>query len=129
MSDDKKIIDKAKDAAADAKEKVSDFVGEHEEQIHDAIEKTGEFVDDKVTRHKFSDKIDRAQDAVKGAVSKIGSRGGAPGTTETDKGETKTTESPKPKTTKAQSKKAQSKKPDTTKGRNEETKQPKESSK
>lgn len=124
MSDEKKIIDKAKDAAVGAKEKVSDFVGDHEGQIHEAIEKTGEFVDDKVTRHKFSDKIDRAQDAAKGAVSKIGGRSGASGTAEAEKGETKKAESAKPEATKAESKK-----PGTAKGGKDETKEPKEGSK
>ena len=69
------ILDKAKDIATDIKEKVTEFVGENEEKIHGGIEKTGEFIDDKITKHRFSDKIDKAQDAAKSAVSKIGSTG------------------------------------------------------
>jgi hypothetical protein len=68
------VVDKAKEAAAGARERVSGFVGEHEEQIHGAIDKTGEFVDDRVTRHRFSDRVRRASDSLKGTVSKIGGR-------------------------------------------------------
>jgi hypothetical protein len=81
MSEEKKILDKAqevakdvavkaKDVASTAKEKVSTFVAEHEDQIHSGIEKTGEFVDDK-TKHRWSDKIDKAQQAAKRGVTKI----------------------------------------------------------
>ena len=67
----KEVAEKAKDVATGLKEKVSDFVGEHEDQIHSSIDKTGDFVDDK-TKGRFSEKIDKAQDAVKGAVHKVG---------------------------------------------------------
>jgi hypothetical protein len=70
------VVDKAKEAATGAKERVSGFVGEHEEQIHGAIDKTGEFVDDKVTRHRFTDKVRRASDALKRTVSKVSGRSG-----------------------------------------------------
>jgi hypothetical protein len=69
------ILDKAKDIATDIKEKVTEFVGENEEKIHGGIEKTGEFIDDKLTKGRFSEKIDKAQDAAKNAVTKIGSAG------------------------------------------------------
>jgi hypothetical protein len=67
----KDVAEKAKDVAVTAKEKVSTFVGEHEDQIHSGIEKTGGFVDDK-TKGRFSEKIDKAQGVAKEAVSKIG---------------------------------------------------------
>jgi uncharacterized protein YjbJ (UPF0337 family) len=67
----KEVAEKAKEAAVKAKDKVSDFVGEHEEQIHGAIDKTGSFVDEKITKGKFTEKINKGQDAAKGAVGKI----------------------------------------------------------
>lgn len=72
--DDKTIIDKAKDLAFDIKDKVTGYVGENEDKIHDAVDKTGEFIDDK-TKGRFSEKIDKAQDAAKSAVTKIGAAG------------------------------------------------------
>lgn len=66
------ILDKAKDIATDIKEKVTEFVGENEEKIHGGIEKTSEFIDEKVTKGRFTEKIDKAQDAAKNAVHKIG---------------------------------------------------------
>jgi uncharacterized protein YjbJ (UPF0337 family) len=56
--------------AGDVKDKVSDLVSGKEDKIDSAIDKTGDFVDDK-TGGKFSDKIDSAQDAAKGAVDKV----------------------------------------------------------
>jgi hypothetical protein len=70
--DVKEIAGKAKETAIDVKDRVSVFVGDHEEQIDNAIDKTGHFVDEKLTRHKFSDKIDKAQEVAKGAVNKFG---------------------------------------------------------
>ena len=70
MTEEKSILDKAKELATDIKDKVTDLVGENEEKITGAIDKTGEFVDDK-TKHKYTEKIDRAQEAAKSAVSKV----------------------------------------------------------
>jgi hypothetical protein len=70
MPEEKSILDKAKDLATDIKDKVTGLVGENEEKIDSAIDKTGEFVDDK-TKHKYTEKIDRAQEAAKSAVSKV----------------------------------------------------------
>lgn len=66
------VKDRSVDAAVVVKDKVSGFVGENEEKIDDVIHKTGHFVDEKLTRNKFSDKIDKAQEVAKGAVSKVG---------------------------------------------------------
>jgi MT0933-like antitoxin protein len=79
MTDDEKTLadrakdaaEKAKEAAVKAKDKARDFVGEHEDQIDNAIDKTGGFVDEKITKGRFTEKVDKAQDAAKGAVSKI----------------------------------------------------------
>ena len=68
--EEKSILDKAKDLATDIKEKVSTYVEENEEKIKGAVEKTGEFSDDK-TKGRFTDKIDKAQDAAKKAVDKV----------------------------------------------------------
>jgi hypothetical protein len=70
MPEEKSILDKAKELATDVKDKVTDLVGENEDKITGAIDKAGEFVDDK-TKHKYTDKIDRAQEAAKHAVSKV----------------------------------------------------------
>jgi hypothetical protein len=83
MTEEKSILEKAKELAIDIKDKVSDLVGENEDKITGAIDKTGEFVDDK-TKHKYTEKIDRAQEAAKNAVSKVASSGSA--TTSTDAG-------------------------------------------
>ena len=40
---------------------------EHKPQVHDAIDKAGGFVDDK-TSGKYSDKVEKAQDAAKKAL-------------------------------------------------------------
>lgn len=74
----KEAAEKAKEVAVKAKDKVSDFVGEHEDQIDNAIDKTGSFVDEKITKGRFTEKIDKAQDVAKGAVSKVA--GKTPGT-------------------------------------------------
>lgn len=74
------VKDRSVDAATVVKDKVSGFVGDNEDKIDDVIDKTGSFVDEKLTRSKFSDKIDKAQEVAKGAVSKVG--GAADGETE-----------------------------------------------
>jgi len=93
MSEEKSMLDRAqeiakdvavmaKDVALAAKEKVSTYLGEHEEQIHSGIDKTGGYVDEK-TKGRYSEKIDKAQEAVKGAVTKIGAHEGGNGGTAT----------------------------------------------
>jgi hypothetical protein len=93
MSEEKSMLDRAqeiakdvavmaKDVALAAKEKVSTYLGEHEEQIHSGIDKTGGYVDEK-TKGRYSEKIDKAQEAVKGAVTKIGASEGGNGGTAT----------------------------------------------
>jgi hypothetical protein len=104
MSEEKSLSDKAKEAAEIAKEaalkakdKVSEVVGENEDKIVSAIEKTGSFVDEKVTKGRFTDKIDKAQDVAKNAVGKIASSGGSEGKGEGEAGGAAGgTEGPKP---------------------------------
>lgn len=69
-----KAKDKTKEVAETLKEKVSSFVGDHEEQIDSAIDKTTGFVDEK-TKGRYSEKIDKAQEKAKDAVSKIADAG------------------------------------------------------
>ena len=80
QEEDKTIIDKAKDLAIDIKDQVTGYVDANEEKIHGAVEKTGDFIDDK-TKGRFTEKIDKAQDAAKNAVSKIGAA--SPSSTDT----------------------------------------------
>jgi uncharacterized protein YjbJ (UPF0337 family) len=68
---DKSIVDKAKDMAGGLRDKVGDFFDGNEEKIDGAVDKTGDFIDDK-TGGKFSDHIDKAQDAAKSGVDKLG---------------------------------------------------------
>jgi pyridoxine 5'-phosphate synthase PdxJ len=69
-----KAKDKTKEVAETIKEKVSAFVGDHEEQIDNAIDKTTGFVDEK-TKGRYSEKIDKAQEKAKDAVSKLADAG------------------------------------------------------
>ena len=52
----KGLVDKGKQAAA-----------ENSDKIEDAVEKAGDFVDDK-TGGKYADQVDKVQDAVKKAI-------------------------------------------------------------
>jgi alkanesulfonate monooxygenase SsuD/methylene tetrahydromethanopterin reductase-like flavin-dependent oxidoreductase (luciferase family) len=74
MSDqdqDKGMLDKAKEMAGGLRDKVGDFFDGNEEKIDGAVDKAGDFVDDK-TGGRFGEHIDKAQDAAKGAVDKLG---------------------------------------------------------
>jgi hypothetical protein len=78
MAEEKSIVDKAKDLAIDIKDKVTDLVSENEDKITGAIDKTGEFVDDK-TKGKYTEKIDKGVDSAKSAVAKIADKSAKPG--------------------------------------------------
>jgi hypothetical protein len=69
--------DKAREAAVKAKDKFTEVVGDNEDKIVNAIERTGSFVDEKITKGRFTDKIDKAQDVAKSAVGKIAAAGGS----------------------------------------------------
>jgi hypothetical protein len=68
--EEKTILDKAKELAVDIKDKVTDLVSDNEDKITGAIDRTGEFVDDK-TKGKNTEKIDKGVDSAKSAVAKI----------------------------------------------------------
>lgn len=63
------IFDKIQDAAAEAANKDKDVLAEHEEQIEQAIDKVGDFVDER-TANKYADKVDQAQDFLKDNIGK-----------------------------------------------------------
>jgi uncharacterized protein YjbJ (UPF0337 family) len=69
------LIDKAKGAADRVGEKVKDVFSDHGDKIDGAVDKAGGFVDDK-TKGKFSEHIEKVQDAAHGAVDKLAGEGG-----------------------------------------------------
>jgi uncharacterized protein YjbJ (UPF0337 family) len=52
-------------------DKAKDLIGKNAEKVEQAIDKAGDFVDDK-TSGKFKDAVDKAQDVAKGAADKLG---------------------------------------------------------
>jgi hypothetical protein len=74
------IVEKAKDLAAEVSERVKVLIDEHGDKIDNAVDKTATYVDDK-TGGRYTDKITRAQDAVKNAAAKLGSEANRPGGT------------------------------------------------
>jgi MT0933-like antitoxin protein len=91
------ILDKAKELAEEVGDKVKGMITEHHEKIDNAVDKAGDFIDDK-TKGRFSDKIGKATDAAHNAVTKLsgndqpgdtgakpptGGAGGVSGTTDT----------------------------------------------
>jgi uncharacterized protein YjbJ (UPF0337 family) len=65
------FLDKAKDFAKGLSGKAKTTVGENQEKIDGGIDKAAGFVDDK-TKGKYTEKIEKAQDAAHRAVDKIG---------------------------------------------------------
>jgi MT0933-like antitoxin protein len=64
------ILDKAKELAEEVGDKVKGMITEHHEKIDNAVDKAGDFIDDK-TKGRFSDKIGKATDAAHNAVTKL----------------------------------------------------------
>jgi uncharacterized protein YjbJ (UPF0337 family) len=64
------ILDKAKVLAEGVGEKVKGVITEHHDQIDNAVDKAGGFIDEK-TKGRFSEQIGRAQDAAHSAVTKL----------------------------------------------------------
>ena len=58
------LFDKAKDAISDRKDDIKNQASQHSDQVEQGIDKAGNTVDDK-TGGKFSDQIDKGQDALK----------------------------------------------------------------
>lgn len=52
-------------------DKAKDLLGKNAEKVEGAIDKAGDFVDEK-TGGKFKDVVDKAQDAAKNAADKLG---------------------------------------------------------
>jgi uncharacterized protein YjbJ (UPF0337 family) len=79
------IVDKAKELAEEVGEKVKGMITEHHDQIDNAVDKAGGFIDEK-TKGRFSDQIGKAKDAAHSAVTKLSGDdkpGGTGGTGET----------------------------------------------
>ena len=55
-------------------DKVRSMLGQHDEKVDQGIDKAGDVVDDK-TGGKYSEHVDKAQDAAHDAVDKLGDEG------------------------------------------------------
>ena len=71
------FMDKAKTALNQAKEKAADLAEQHGDKIEKAIDKSGEFVDQK-TKGKYADHIDKAQGVAKSAADKLADKDDSP---------------------------------------------------
>ena len=58
------LFDKAKDAINNHQDDIKNQASQHSDQVEQGIDKAGNTVDDK-TGGKFSDQIDKGQDALK----------------------------------------------------------------
>ncbi|NKN51555.1 antitoxin [Clostridioides difficile] len=58
------LFDKAKDAISDHQDDIKNQASQNSDQVEQGIDKAGNAVDDK-TGGKFSDQIDKGQDALK----------------------------------------------------------------
>ena len=58
------LFDKAKDAISNHQDDIKNQASQHSDQVEQGIDKAGNTVDDK-TGGKFSDQIDKGQDALK----------------------------------------------------------------
>ena len=58
------LFDKAKDAISDRQDDIKNQASQHSDQVEQGIDKACNTVDDK-TGGKFSDQIDKGQDALK----------------------------------------------------------------
>ena len=64
------FLDKAKTALTQAKDKAADLADKNSDKIEQAIEKSGDFLDQK-TKGKYADKIAKGKDAAEGALDKL----------------------------------------------------------
>jgi hypothetical protein len=71
------FLDKLKKSADDVEEKASELVSEHSDKIHEGIEKTADFADDK-TKGKYSEKIEKVEKAASDLVDKVAGGGEPP---------------------------------------------------
>lgn len=72
------ILDKVKEVAERFTDKVRGLFSQHSDNADTAIDKAGDFVDDK-TGDKYSEHVDKAQDAGHDAVDKRSGEGGTAG--------------------------------------------------
>ncbi|CAJ1579986.1 antitoxin [[Mycobacterium] wendilense] len=63
-------------------DKAKDLLGKNADKVGDAIDKAGDFVDNK-TGGKYAQHVDKAQDAAKDAVGKLGEQGTDPANKDT----------------------------------------------
>jgi hypothetical protein len=68
------ILDKVKDVAERFTDKVRGLFSEHGDKADAAIDKAGDFVNDK-TGDKYSEHVDKARDAAHDAVDKLSGEG------------------------------------------------------
>jgi uncharacterized protein YjbJ (UPF0337 family) len=68
------MFDRVKEAAEELTKRARGVFSEHSGQADDAIEKAGDFVDDK-TGGKYSEHVDKAKNAARGAVDKLAGEG------------------------------------------------------
>jgi hypothetical protein len=66
------FLDKLKKSADDVEEKASELVSDHSDKLHEGIEKTADFADEK-TKGKYSDKIEKVEKAASDLVDKVAS--------------------------------------------------------
>lgn len=64
------LFDKAKDAISDHQDDIKNQASQHSDQVEQGIDKAGNTVDDK-TGGKFSDQIDKGQDALKDKLGNL----------------------------------------------------------
>ncbi len=60
-------------------DKAKDLLGKNADKVGGVIDKAGDFVDNK-TGGKYAQHVDKAQDAAKDAVGKLGEQGAGPAT-------------------------------------------------
>jgi hypothetical protein len=68
------ILDKVKEVAERFTDKARGLLGQHSDKADAAIDKAGDFVNDK-TGDKYSEHVDKAQDAAHDAVDKLAGEG------------------------------------------------------
>jgi len=68
------ILDKFKEVAERFTDKARGLLGQHSDKADAAIDKAGDFVNDK-TGDKYSQHVDKAQDAAHDAVDKLADEG------------------------------------------------------
>ena len=58
-------------------DKVKELLGQHSDKVDEAVDKTGDMLDEK-TGGKYADKVDKAQEQAKKAADRWGEEGRSP---------------------------------------------------